>query len=77
MSITEKFEALPKLLKVFLVLLLPVSVLYRIAKYTETKNTVTLVVAIVSLLVLPVSIVALIIDVIFEIKDNKIGLLAD
>ncbi len=77
MSITEKFEQLPKLLKIFMIFCLPTSILYRVAKYTETKNTVTLVTAIVCCVLPLISLIMLVIDIIFEAKDNKIGLLVD
>ena len=78
-NITAQFEALPKWAKI--ILLLPflvgglVSAIYRIIRYTETKNTTTLVVGIVSLFCLG-SILA-IVDIVTEITDNKIKFLAD
>lgn len=78
-NITAQFEALPKWAKI--ILLLPflvgglVSAIYRIIRFTETKNTTTLVVGIVSLFC--VGSILAIVDIVTEITDNKIKFLAD
>lgn len=76
-SITAQYEALPKIAKVLIQLFLgyPVSVVYRILKFLETKNTVTLVVGILCLVGL--GFVFWVIDLVTEILHNKITVLAD
>ena len=51
-SLTASFEGLDKIVKVILILFLGwlVSGLYRVIRYTETKNVVTLVVGLIALL---------------------------
>lgn len=76
-SITAQYEALPKIAKVLIQFFLgyPVSVVYRILKFLETKNTVTLVVGILCLVGL--GFVFWVIDLVTEILHNKITVLAD
>ena len=78
-NITAQFEALPKWAKI--ILLLPflvgglVSSIYRIIRYTETKNTTTLVVGILGLIC--IGPVLAIIDIVTEVTDDKNKVLAD
>ncbi|MBQ7344224.1 MAG: hypothetical protein IJW53_05640 [Clostridia bacterium] len=76
-SITAQFEALPKLVKVLILIVLGVVVsgVYRIVRYLETKNIVTLVAGI--LCFTGIGFVIGIIDAVTEILSNKITLLAD
>lgn len=77
-NIIEQFEALPKWAKLVLIFFVGylISPIYRILRYLETKNVVTLVVAIVGLFTGLAGILALL-DFITEITDNKIKILAD
>ena len=77
-TITAKIEGLNKILKVVLFLLVGgiLSPLYRVFRYTETKNIVTLVVAIVSF-VIGLSWVLGIVDAITELTSDKVTILAD
>ena len=76
-SVTAQFEALPKIAKVLLLFFLGyiVSGVYRILRYFETKNIVTLVVGIVCFV--GPGFVLGIIDAITEILNNKVTVLAD
>ena len=77
-TLTAQYEALPKIAKILLQIILGAIVggIYRIIRYTETKNIVTLVVGILCLIP-PVSFFAWVIDLVTEITDNKIKVLAD
>lgn len=76
-SLTASYEALPKIVKVLLQLFLGAVVggIYRILKFVETKNIVTLVVGILNFVGL--GLVFWIIDLVTEIVSNKITVLAD
>lgn len=76
-NITAQIEALPLWAKLLIIFFTGglFSAIYRILRYTETKNTTTLVVGIVSFL--PIGIVVAIIDFITEITDNKVKIFAD
>lgn len=75
---TDAYEALPKIAKIIIQLILGAVVggIYRIVRYVETKNMVTLVAGILTLIP-PISFVAWIVDLITEITQNKITVLAD
>ena len=75
---TGAYEALPKIAKVIIQILLGAIVggIYRIVRYVETKNVVTLVVGILTLIP-PISFIAWIVDLVTEITSNKISVLAD
>lgn len=77
--ITKQYEALPKIVKVLLQLFLGyiISGVYRIIRFTETKNVVTLVVGLVGLLTGVGNFIVWLIDLITEITQNKICVLAD
>ena len=77
-TLTAQYEALPKIAKILLQIILGAIVggIYRIVRYLETKNIVTLVVGILCLIP-PVSFVAWVIDLVTEITSNKITVLAD
>lgn len=78
-SITQTYEELPKIAKILLQIFLGwlISGVYRIIRWTETKNTVTLVVGIVALLTGIGNFVFQIIDLVTEILNNRISVLAD
>lgn len=75
---TEIYEALPLVAKVVIQAVLNglVSGVYRILRYLETKNTVTLVIGILCL-VTPIGFVFWILDLITEVTANRITILAD
>lgn len=74
---TAKIESLPKIAKVLLFFFFGwiLSSVYRILRYTETKNSVTLVVGIVGFFF--VGVIVGIIDAVTEGLDNKVTILAD
>ena len=76
-SITATFESLPKIAKVLILIFVGVIVsgVYRIVRYLETKNIVTLVVGI--LCFTGIGIIIGIADAVTEILSNKITLFAD
>jgi hypothetical protein len=76
-SITATFESLPKIAKVLILIFLGVVVsgVYRIVRYLETKNIVTLVAGI--LCFTGIGFIFGIVDAVTEILNNKITLLAD
>ena len=76
---TGAYEALPKIAKVIIQLLLGAIVggIYRIVRFLETKNIVTLVVGILVLVTGIGNLIAWIVDLVTEITQNKISVLAD
>lgn len=78
-SLTATYEELPKIAKIILQIFLGglIGGIYRIIRYTETKNIVTLVVGIVCLVTGIGNFAAWIIDLLTEITSNKISVLAD
>lgn len=79
MNITETYENLPKIVKIILQLILGgvIGGIYRILRFVETKNVVTLVVGILVLVTGIGNLVAWIVDLITEITSNRITVLAD
>ena len=77
-SLTASYESLPKIAKILIQILLGAIVggVYRILRYLETKNTVTLVAGILALIP-PISVVFWVIDLVTEITGDKISVLAD
>ena len=77
MKLTETYENLPKIAKILLQIFFGglIGGIYRIARYTETKNTVTLVAGILSLVV--IGFVFWIVDLVTEITKDRITFLAD
>ena len=75
---TEKYEELPKIAKILIQIFLGglIGGIYRILRYFETKNMVTLVVGIVCLIP-GVSFIPWIVDLVTEITKNRITVLAD
>ncbi len=79
MKFTEQYEALPKIAKILLQVFLGglIGGIYRILRYFETKNIVTLVVGILCLVTGVGNFIAWVVDLITEITQNKISVLAD
>lgn len=77
-SITATYESLPKIAKVLIQIFLGAIVggIYRILRFLETKNTVTLVAGIIALIPGP-DLIAWIVDLVTEIMHNRITILAD
>ena len=78
-SITAQYEALPKIAKILLQLFFGAFIggVYRIVRYFETKNIVTLIVGILVLFTGVGNFLAWLIDLITEITQDKISVLAD
>ncbi len=78
-SLTGAYEALPKIVKVLIQLILGAVVggIYRIVRFLETKNVVTLVVGILVLCTGIGNLIAWIVDLVTEITSNRITVLAD
>ena len=76
-TLTSTYESLPKILKIILQIFLGALVggVYRIVRFLETKNIVTLVVGILNFVGL--GLVFWIVDLVTEITSNKITFLAD
>ena len=76
-SFTAMYEDLPKIAKILLQIFLGalISGVYRILRFVETKNIVTLIVGILCFVGL--GFIFWIIDLITEITSNKITVLAD
>lgn len=77
-SFTAMYEELPKWAKIIIQVFAGAIVggVYRILRYLETKNTVTLVAGIVALIP-PIDFVFWILDLITEITSNRITILAE
>ena len=77
-NITSKFESLPLVAKVLILLIVGgiVSAIYRVLRYFETKNTTTLIAGIVALIPVVGRIMGLV-DIITECTKGKITVLAD
>ena len=78
-SITASYESLPKIAKIILQIFLGglIGGIYRILRFLETKNVVTLVVGILVLVTGVGNLIAWIVDLVTEITSNKITVLAD
>ena len=78
-SIIAQFNALDKIVKVILLVFLGglISPIYRILRYTETKNNTTLIIGILALVTGAFFGVLAIIDIVTVITDNKISVLVD
>lgn len=76
---TATYESLPKIVKVLLQLFLGAIIggIYRIVRFVETKNIVTLVVGILVLCTGVGNFIAWVVDLFTEITSNKITVLAD
>ena len=78
-SLTATYEALPKIAKILIQLFAGsiVGGVYRIVKYFETKNIITLVVGLVVTFTGVGNVVAWVVDLVTEILYNRITILAD
>ena len=76
---TEMYENLPKIVKLLLQLFLGyiISGVYRVLRYLETKNVVTLVVGLVGLFTGVGNFTVWIVDLYTEFTKNRITFLAD
>lgn len=76
--ITEMYEELPKIVKILLQIFLGgvIGGIYRVLRFLETKQVVTLVVGILCLVTGVGNTIAWIIDLITEITQNRITVLA-
>ena len=77
-SITAAYESLPKIVQVLLQLFLGsiIGGIYRIIRFVETKNVVTLVVGLLVLFTGVGNFIAWVVDLITEIFSNKISVFA-
>ena len=77
--ITEMYEELPKIVKILIQLFAGyiVSGIYRVIRFLETKNVVTLVVGLVGLLTGFGNVIIWLIDLFTPITKNRITFLAD
>ena len=78
MKLTQTYESLPKIVKIILQLFLGaiIGAIYRILRFVENKNIITLVVGILCFFP-PFDFAAWIIDLITEITKDRITVLAD
>ncbi len=78
MKITEMYENLPKLVKILLQIFLGgvIGGVYRILRFLETKNIVTLVVGILVLVTGVGNLIVWVLDLVTEILHNRITVLA-
>ncbi len=76
---TGAYEALPKIVKILLQIFLGgiIGGIYRIVRFIETKNVVTLVVGILATVTGIGNAIAWVVDLITEIASNRITVLAD
>ena len=76
--LTAMFEELPKVAKVLLIVFLGwiVGGIYRVVRYTETKNTTTLVAGLLGLIP-PIDFVLWVADLVTEVLNDKITFFAD
>ena len=78
-SLTATYEELPQIAKIIIQIVLGgiIGGIYRILRFLETKNTVTLVVGILALVTGVGNFIFWVVDLITEITSNKISVLAD
>ena len=78
-GLTAAYEALPKIVKIILQLFFGwlIGGIYRIVRFVEKQNIVTLVVGILCLVTGIGNFIAWIVDLITEITSNRITVLAD
>ena len=76
---TSQYEELPKILKIIIQIFLGAFVggIYRIVRYFETKNIVTLIVGLLVTFTFVGNVIAWVVDLITEITQDKITVLAD
>lgn len=78
-SITASYEGLDKIVKIILQIFFGglIGGIYRIIRFTETGNVLTLVVGLLFLLTGVGNFIAWIVDLVTEITSNRITVLAD
>ena len=78
-SLTKQYDNLPKIARILLQIFLGwiISGVYRVIKYTETKNTLTLVIGLVALFTGAGNFVFQIVDLVTIILHDKFTVLAD
>ena len=78
-KLTEMYEALPKIAKILIQIILGgiVGGVYRIVRFFETKNLITLVVGLLCTFTGVGNVIAWVLDLVTEITDNRIKILAD
>ena len=78
-SLTAQYEALPKIVKLLLQLFLGAFVggVYRIIRYLETKNIVTLIVGLIALFTGVGNFIFWVVDLVTEFTSNRITFFAD
>ena len=78
-SITASYESLPWIVKIIIQIILGgvVGGIYRILRFLETKNTVTLVVGILALVTGIGNVIFWVLDLITQFTSNRISILAD
>ncbi len=78
-SLTAAFESLPKIAKLLIVILggAIVGGIYRIVRFFETKNTITLVAGLLGTFTVIGNVVAWILDIYGELVNDKITYFAD
>lgn len=78
-GLTASYEALPQIAKIILQIFFGAFIggVYRIVRYLETKNVVTLVVGILSLVTGVGNAIAWLVDLVTEITSNRITVFAD
>ncbi len=78
-TLTGAYEALPKIVKLLLQLFLGAFIggIYRICRFLETKNPVTLVAGLLVLFTGVGNLIAWIVDLFTEITQDRITVLAD
>ncbi len=79
MNLTHYYDDLPKIVKILLQIFLGgvIGGIYRIIRFLETKNIVTLVVGILCVCTGVGNFIAWVVDLITMITKNKISVLAD
>jgi len=78
-SLTAAYESLPKIAKILLQLILGgiIGGIYRIVRFVETKNAVTLVAGLLCTFTGVGNFIAWVVDLVTEITSNRITVLAD
>ena len=78
-TLTAQFEALPQIAKIIILVLggWLVGGIFRLIRYTETKNTATLIVGILGIATGVGNIILEIVDIVTTVLNNKITFYAD
>ena len=78
-SLTAQYDALPKIVKLLLQFFLGAFVggVYRIIRYLETKNIVTLIVGLIALFTGVGNFIFWVVDLVTEFTSNRITVFAD